>query len=255
MESLTQPESQTKSLFGNPIIKKKFDDIQKLNEGLMHLIYEGRASDEGVKVSNNGGWQSKTALLESNETYVKELKDKILQAHRELLLSLNPNEKESNLTGWQIEAWANVNVKGHSNASHDHTKEHNLWSGIYYVNNGGDNENIAGETVFEDRHYTSNGFTVNRTPSPIVDGKAQKNEYKIKPKTGMMVLFPGTLYHRVEPYNGDNERITIAFNLRHPNFAYYDFDADKGSGKAVKWLWYNFRGGMRLINYFRKKIK
>ena len=35
----------------------------------------------------------------------------------------------------------------------------------------------------------------------------------IKPEAGAMVLFPGWLYHFVNPYFGEGERISIAFNV------------------------------------------
>ncbi|CAN5404309.1 hypothetical protein BH23BAC1_BH23BAC1_51710 [soil metagenome] len=208
-----------------------------------------------MEISNRGGWQSKTDLFESDNKTISLFKEKILKAHKQLLKHLNQDNSDENLKDWLIEAWANINLKGHSNSSHDHTKNHNLWSGIYYLENGGNEKDIAGETVFEDRHYTSNGYTVNRVPSEIRNMAPVKNEYKIQPKTGMMVLFPGTLFHRVEKYNGQNERITIAFNLRHKNFGYYDFDSEipGSSGKLKNWLWYNFRGAMRLANFILKK--
>jgi uncharacterized protein (TIGR02466 family) len=35
----------------------------------------------------------------------------------------------------------------------------------------------------------------------------------VHPHTGMMVLFPSWLQHAVRPYQGEAERISIAFNL------------------------------------------
>jgi hypothetical protein len=36
----------------------------------------------------------------------------------------------------------------------------------------------------------------------------------LRPKPGMMVLFPSYLPHMVFPYQGGSQRISIAFNLR-----------------------------------------
>jgi hypothetical protein len=44
------------------------------------------------------------------------------------------------------------------------------------------------------------------------------HEVTIEPQSGLMVLFPSTLRHRVEPYRGDSRRITIAWNLFHSRF-------------------------------------
>jgi hypothetical protein len=35
-----------------------------------------------------------------------------------------------------------------------------------------------------------------------------------RPEAGMMVVFPSWLYHFVNPYFGDGERISIAFNVQ-----------------------------------------
>ena len=35
----------------------------------------------------------------------------------------------------------------------------------------------------------------------------------VRPKTGLMVMFPAWLLHQVRPYKGGAERISIAFNL------------------------------------------
>lgn len=256
---IAHQQIKSKSIFGSPIIEFEWKNVEELNRKLFTLISEERTKDKGVQISNRGGWQSQTSLFEKNDKSIILFKEKILELHKQLLLSLDPNESDENLNNWEIEAWANINVNGHSNSSHDHTKNSNLWSGIYYLDSGGldscgNKDEIAGETVLEDRHYTSNGYTINRVPSKIKESKPVPIEYRIKPKTGMMVLFPGTLFHRVEPYKGKNERITIAFNLRHKNFAYYDFDSEKASNHLKKWLWYNFRGIMRVINFFKKKI-
>jgi Putative 2OG-Fe(II) oxygenase len=36
------------------------------------------------------------------------------------------------------------------------------------------------------------------------------------PATGHLLLFPSWLEHRVEPFAGSGERISIAFNVRNP---------------------------------------
>ena len=36
----------------------------------------------------------------------------------------------------------------------------------------------------------------------------------IRPRSGAMVIFPGWMYHFVNPYQGEGERISIAFNVR-----------------------------------------
>jgi hypothetical protein len=36
----------------------------------------------------------------------------------------------------------------------------------------------------------------------------------VRPRAGAMVVFPGWMYHFANPYLGQGERISIAFNVR-----------------------------------------
>src|SRR5947199_9249064 len=59
---------------------------------------------------------------------------------RELVAATVSSPGSEHLDGWQIEGWANVNTRGALNKSHHHAGDRpnrNLWSGIYYVDDGG----------------------------------------------------------------------------------------------------------------------
>ena len=36
----------------------------------------------------------------------------------------------------------------------------------------------------------------------------------LRPRTGVLVLFPSWLQHGVRPFSGDGERVTVALNLK-----------------------------------------
>ena len=42
--------------------------------------------------------------------------------------------------------------------------------------------------------------------------------FVVKPKPGMCLLFPNTLYHQVYPFQGSGERRSIAFNMTYKGF-------------------------------------
>ena len=46
------------------------------------------------------------------------------------------------------------------------------------------------------------------------DGTIQHAELTMRPRTGVMVMFPAWLQHGVRPYLGSGERISIAINLK-----------------------------------------
>jgi hypothetical protein len=90
---------------------------------------------------------------------------------------------------WSFDAWANINRRGDGNRVHNHGcgPGSAKWSGIYYVSDGGGDA----PTVFIDR----------------VSG-----ERRVFPVPGLLVIFPSSIRHAVEPHNGWGERVTIAVN-------------------------------------------
>jgi hypothetical protein len=72
------------------------------------------------------------------------------------------------------------------------------------------------------------------------NGDAFVHEVEITPGPGLMVLFPSTLRHRVEPYRGDSQRITIAWNLFHSRFHIPDGGGaeNSSSNQRSQTLWH-----------------
>jgi hypothetical protein len=71
------------------------------------------------------------------------------------------------------------------------------------------------------------------------------------PRNGRMLLFPSSLMHSVEPYDGATQRITIAFNLYHPSFSVPRLEERM---KRTDWWWTNFRGLMLLKRKVPEKM-
>jgi uncharacterized protein (TIGR02466 family) len=88
-----------------------------------------------------------------------------------------------------------------------------VWSGVYYVD-AGDPPNAdrpkSGAIEFLDPRA---GAEMMAAPGlPFGETKS------FIPETGQMIVFPSWLKHMVHPYWGDNDRISIAFNIRvRPN--------------------------------------
>src|SRR5262249_27266319 len=147
-----------------------------------------------------------------------------------------PDVKDDHLNDWQVVAWANVNRHGAYNKPHHHDGYGVIWSGFYYVDTGeaGSGQPVGGYTKFQDRSGAPKEVICN--PDPY------EREVSVKPTSGLMMMFPGRLYHYVEPYEGDRLRITIAFNFKHPRFVipYYE------GMQEPNWWWTNFRGIMIL---------
>ncbi len=92
------------------------------------------------------------------------------------------------LDGATIVGWAMVNANGSHHPRHRH--DTSLVSGVYCVQPGGV---PLAPTIFE------------------VPGTG---DLPIEPREGRLVLFPGSLWHRVPAFHGQPARITIAFDAR-----------------------------------------
>lgn len=243
---------QQQLLFPSPVGEIKWEDVQEQNESLCELIAQERIQNKGVVISNQGGWQSGKSLFEKNHPAINAFKDMIREGAEKFLTEVY-GPQEQGFGEIKLEIWANVNTKGHANLPHDHTANANHWSGVYYLK-ADSNRDVRGFTIFEDRHYTSNGFTLNRIPNFRTENDVKPREAYMVPEAGKMIFFPGTLWHRVEPYRGEVERITIAFNFTASRLALYDFGLLKKGGKFKTFMWYNFRGIMRLLVHIRNII-
>jgi uncharacterized protein (TIGR02466 family) len=102
------------------------------------------------------------------------------------------------------EAWAMVMTDGDHTIVHEHGDAH--WSSTYYVD--------AGDADLE-RTPDSGAFAVldPRRGGRALPGIDPGPTFTIRPRTGMLVVFPGWLQHYVHPYRGTRPRISIACNL------------------------------------------
>lgn len=240
VQDATQAESSTVHIshpFRIPIFQWQIDEADDLNAQLRDAILQQYESTDGIQVSNrDGGWHSKKNLQDWSAPGVEQFMRHIGSGVRDIVRQTVDEPERAHLDNWLIEAWANVNVKGARNESHAHggRKRPTLWSGIYYLDSGmadggGD---IQGGTVFEDRIGV---------PRAMDDTDyAVPQEEVIEPESGLMVMFPSTLHHRVEPYLGDTRRITIAWNLYHPRFRVpcYDETSSSQTVRGSRALWH-----------------
>jgi hypothetical protein len=83
--------------------------------------------------------------------------------------------------------WLNAMSPGSATSRHTHEENDELLSGVYYVAA----PPHSGEIGFQDGPF----------------------RIFLTPRAGMLVLFPPSLLHWVEPHRGDGLRLSVAFNL------------------------------------------
>ena len=137
------------------------------------------------------------------------LQDKIFE---DLLNAITPKIHEATIDmGWDTDnqfvkitsMWSIINKKDSLNERHHHGN--NALSAAYYVKA----DDKVGDIVFYDPRPA---FAFSHPESSqINDLNAQVKS--IKPKDGLLVLFPSYLEHSVNPSKSEQDRIVISFNV------------------------------------------
>ena len=155
-----------------------------------------RKDPEGVIKSNCSGWQSKEFIDNPRfPNLLENILDKsIYQFFR----------KKLTVTDW----WININCPNSYNMQHTHPGAH--FSGVYYLQVPENSGNIyfpnpwSFASAYELEAYTEEFKT-----------KAHQHFFQIiKPKEGMLLVFPSHLVHGVDLNKSEEDRISISFNAR-----------------------------------------
>lgn len=202
-------EKQVAFAFPTPIGQCVVPGSEAVNEALRRVILEKAGVLPSENYSNAGGWHSKADLLEWPYPEVVTLKGWIFEAVQHMVQAtfqmMEGSQVRSGSQGnLKIVAWANICRTGDYHRMHNHPGS--AWSGVYYVTAGTEapDHPLSGQLELVDpRPYTE------MVPTP---GSPFGQKLLVKAQPGMMVLFPGWLYHCVNPYFGTGERISIAFN-------------------------------------------
>ena len=234
-------------LFPIPLLKYVWPNSEELNNELARVILSKEKEGGGIEATNVGGWHSKRNLQEWDDECVITLLLRIEAMAREMVKRSIGTCEQEHLSGWKIQAWANVSRYGHFNKHHNHTRyslivqrklrsiqqespsvggdssemilsSFNLWSGVYYVDIGTMNSESSegARIVFADENSIE-----------VSSREEYKRRYSVLPESGLMLLFPSSLGHSVEPYYGLGSRVTVAFNLSHPKFTTIDYEIKK----------------------------
>lgn len=197
-----------RALFPTNVLETRLKDASRLNAALRDIIAARKASDPGISRSNILGWHSDTDMLRWGGEPARALGLATLQ-----LCGAHTNDRGMTVSGkprfeMGLEMWANVSPPGASNQVHAHPGC--VWSAVYYVDDGGDQE--SGKLVLHDPR-----FPMNRMTAPdllfAANGKEEEVRVEIAPVPGKLVAFPSWLMHGVKPHQGPRDRMSIALNI------------------------------------------
>jgi len=201
MTDTPAPRRRRLRLFATPVTIDELADAADLNSELEATILERMRGDPGVRLSNLGGWQSKHDLT----AWSGDAGQRVIR-HAAALATANTTAPGGAGMSWSIDAWANVSGGSASNRVHVHGGSY--WSAVYYVAVG---EGEGGELMLHDPRMPA--LRMHAPDLRFKDGGPEVVA-SIKPKPGMMILFPAWLSHSVQPWEGGESRISIAMNIR-----------------------------------------
>lgn len=211
----------------------KEGDVKDINKDILHRVKGMMESgEEGIDVSNSGGFHSETNLFSGGENAQLASLCKLAVTQAEDHDRLHGKGRKRVLQQIdEAEAWLNVNTHGCWNSLHTHFGS--AWSGIYYVQVPTDevsSKPYCGKLLVkpsphlsEIRPLTNEETRRLGVQTEITSGQTLTccDFIEIKPQEGTMIIFPSFLQHAVLPlyiqsqYRGSEQgkRVSVAFNF------------------------------------------
>jgi uncharacterized protein (TIGR02466 family) len=199
-----------RGLFATPVAALEVPNAETINSELASIILAHKEKSPSIQASNAGGWHSDHKILEWGGENLAHIVD----LAKGMAAQLTADRSGHTLrVAWKVQAWANVNTSGHANVCHYHPGS--FWSGTYYVADGGcaADHALGGEFEMLDPRGPSAGMYAPGLKFAGEDGASVGGAEIIRPKPGLLFLFPSWLMHQVRPYWGSGTRISVAFNL------------------------------------------
>lgn len=194
------------ALFPTPLFVYDVPHVEDMNRELGERLRAEAEVSSGVRRANVGGWHSPPDLALRTDTcyraMMKMIIDHVSATHSKLVSGMVRLPQPP--SRFAAQAWAVVMRNGDYTIPHDHGEAD--WSTSYYVD--------AGDAELE-RTPESGALAVvdpRRSGRPI-PGLNLGTTFTIRPRTGMLVVFPGWIQHYVHPYRGTRPRVAIACNV------------------------------------------
>jgi uncharacterized protein (TIGR02466 family) len=185
-------EANINGIFPTPIY------ISKLNRELTKEEFSFIDKTKLDVYKNEGNTTSKNNYILNNKSF-KNLKNELdlrIQDYFDKIIC-----PANNITPYITQSWLNYTETNQYH--HKHAHPNSLVSGVFYINCHEEHDKIK---FFNDNYKTIR--------LEIKDWNIWNSEsWWFTVKTGDVILFPSSLTHMVETKQGDNTRISLAFNV------------------------------------------
>ena len=185
-------ESNINGIFPTPIY------ISKLNRKLtpLELKFVDKNKKDFYKNDGNITSNNNYILNEKPFSNIKKELDLRIQDYFDKVIS-----PANNITPYITQSWLNYTETNQYH--HKHAHPNSLVSGVFYINCHEEHDKIK---FFNDNYKT--------IKLEVKDWNMWNSEsWWFSVKTGDVILFPSSLTHMVETKQGDNTRISLAFNI------------------------------------------
>ena len=222
-----------KPIFPSPFGYCNFgEENRELNQQLIKDIDYDRSVGTGKQRSfkhNASSWQSQPEMETKYDSF------KILT--EQVQYAIKPIMKHSGFEQRVVDKckvenfWANLifDAGGYS-TPHFHGSGRTLWSGVYYPQGMGEEENNLDEFKEEDHiqlgHKKGDGILVLYDAAKLVKAQVYKpfetgeyygQEVTVVPRASLLVLFPAWMSHMVTPLTKKENRYSISFACNYYN--------------------------------------
>ena len=185
-------EANINGIFPTPIY------ISKLDRELTPLELKFVDKNKKDHYKNDGNITSNNNYILNEKPFVNIKKELDLRVQDYFNKVISP---ANNITPYITQSWLNYTETNQYH--HKHAHPNSLVSGVFYINCHEEHDKIK---FFNDNYKT--------IKLEVKDWNMWNSEsWWFSVKTGDVILFPSSLTHMVETKQGDNTRISLAFNV------------------------------------------
>jgi uncharacterized protein (TIGR02466 family) len=204
------------NMFAVPFTFSTHPEQQRLNEALKRYIFKHEKDGAGTNPRpltqrNSALYESHFNLFRVQDPAVQELKAFCWNQLLALVARLNSYDLPT-LNRLQIfnDSWFHITRRGGFFGLHNHPNA--SWSGVYCVDAGKNDSDkpASGVLSFVSPTLTSGMYKDAANANLQLPYANMLAQLSLVP--GQLVMFPSWVLHDVKPFEGEGERITIAFN-------------------------------------------
>jgi|SRR6056300_564090 len=194
-------EDKFLTIFKSSIFKTKVECEKSKKYFLDLLKNEKDSPNSSMHISNKGGFQTRPFSYVANDDINKTI------FINPCIEFLNNFYKRKSMPEWGIRMtsfWINENHKADYNVMHNHLP--NNFSGIWYLKAPKD----CGKLVFQNGDTSS----LNDVNFDYFNDPHFFSRFFLEVEDNDLIIFPAHMLHYVEPSRTDEDRISLAFNIK-----------------------------------------